>query len=443
MNRQARRKPLSDPGPPLSPLPPTEQPTPAAIKWILPVLLIAYLCLATAHLMILPTGQTGYQNAPDEAAHVAYIHALTRGHFPTRKTPLAPGQEPAPGYEWHQPPLYYLLAAAFNPLGVRALRFASILCGLLALWLIYRTLRLAYPERPLLAVLATGIAALTPTHIAITSAVNNDALLEVFFSATLLALLGSFHGGFTTRRAFWLGAAISGAILTKMTGLLLLPISLFGVFLFWRSGESPRTLMRGVAIALGTIVALTGWWFVRNQLLYGEPLPLRGFAAEFAGTRQAADVVAMVGGWGNYLIGMGIGIFQSFWAVYGRPKDLALGQPRFLPDTVYLLMALISITAAAGVTRLHFRRRQEFTQSQIYTVWIFCAAAGLVAASFLAFILKYAQMQGRYLFPAMLPLCFLLALGWLGVFPRRYQGAATAFLLAFMAVLCIVFLVSL
>src|SRR5579884_2129340 len=70
------------------------------------------------------------------------------------------------------------------------------------------------------------------------------------------------------------------------------------------------------------------------------------------------------------------------------------------------------------------------------------AAVGVVAISFLAFILQYFQMQGRYLYPAMLPICLLLALGWRGVFPPRYRDLASGMLLALLAAAAAAFLRS-
>jgi 4-amino-4-deoxy-L-arabinose transferase-like glycosyltransferase len=394
--------------------------------------------------MLVPTGHTGFQNAPDEAAHVAYVRSLAAGHLPSQRAPLAANQNSAASYEWHQPPLYYVLAAAFSPLGDRAMRLASVLCGLAAICLIFRIVRLVFPERPVLATLAAGIAALTPTHIAITSVVNNDALLEVCFSATLVVLAAAFRGGFTKQRAIFLGIGIGCAILTKATGLLLVPISLFGLFLLRRTGESPLSLVRGAAISFVTILTLTGWWFIRNQVLYGELLPIHGFAEAFAGTMTAERVVRKVGGWSNYLLMMGAGIFQSFWAVlYGKtPEELAYGVPRFLPDRVYLILAGVCLTAAGGMPRLILRRRVEFTESQRSVIWILIATVVLVSSSFIAFILKYFQMQGRYLYPAMSPICSILALGWLSVFPPRYHGVATALLLTLLFGFCILFLVA-
>ena len=67
---------------------------------------------------------------------------------------------------------------AFGP---RMVRIVSIVCGFFAIILGFQIARLLAPNEPLVAICAAGIAALTPSHIAILSAVNNDALLEVGF----------------------------------------------------------------------------------------------------------------------------------------------------------------------------------------------------------------------------------------------------------------------
>jgi 4-amino-4-deoxy-L-arabinose transferase-like glycosyltransferase len=436
LSRATRRKPFLPPSPPLSPLPPPRQPPQGLWRWALPLILALYLGLAAWHAAVVPIGQTGYQNAPDEAAHVAYARSLAAGHLPTR----ASAARTPNGYEWHQPPLYYALAARFLPLGERAARCASILCGLAGLLLIYRAARLLFPDDPVLAVLAAGVAALTPTHIAITSTVNNDALLEVCFSAALLILISAFLGGFTTWRACWLGLAIGAALLTKATGLLLLPVTLLAFVLLGRGGESPKNILRGATWAGIIALSASGWWFVRNARLYGEFLPLRAFEASFAGTVQAKEIAAQLGGWPAYLLFMAVGIFKSFWAVYGTPQTALHGAWRFLPDQVYWLFGGVCIAALLGLTQLHFRRKSAFNDTQTYILWLLFATIGLVAVSFLGFILKYFQMQGRYLYPAMLSLCVLLALGWRALFPERYTSLASGLLLVLLGAISLAFL---
>ncbi|MCW3055208.1 MAG: 4-amino-4-deoxy-L-arabinose transferase and related glycosyltransferase of family [Chthonomonadales bacterium] len=412
-----------------------------AWRFALPVLLLLYLAFAGMHAALVPTGKTGFQNAPDEAAHVVFVRSVASLHLPTHDHPTPFSHTPMPnGYEWHQPPLYYLLAAPFLLLGEQGIRLFSILCGLFALLLIHRTARLLFPSDRVLALLAVGIAALTPTHIAITSTVNNDVLLEVCFSASLFLLIGALLNGFTQRSALWLGLTLGAAILTKATGLLLLPVFGFALLLMWRSGGSLKELLRNAGMTLGIALLISGWWFVRNQMLYGQPMPLRLFAAEFGGTVQAAAVADKAGGWGAYYQLAGLWTFFSFWAVYGTAKSSLDGRPVFLPQEIYLMLVLPCLCATAGMVRVHLQRKTLFITSQLQSLWVCFLTIALVGMSYLAFISKYFQMQGRYLFPAMLPITLVFAMSFRGLFPERWKNPASAILLGLVGVTALAFL---
>ncbi|MCW3094913.1 MAG: 4-amino-4-deoxy-L-arabinose transferase and related glycosyltransferase of family [Chthonomonadaceae bacterium] len=411
-------------------------------RFALPLLLLLYLGFACVHALVVPVGQTGYQNAPDEAAHVNFVRSVASFHLPTHDHPTPFSDIPvANGYEWHQPPLYYVVAAPFLVFGERGVRFCSIVFGLCALLLIYRAGRLLFPADRVVALLAVGLAALTPTHIAITSTVNNDVLLEVCFSATLLLLIGALQTGFIRRTALWVGLTIGAAILTKATGLLLLPVFGLALFLMWRSGTSWRELVRHAAVTLVIVALLSGWWFVRNQALYGQPLPLRLFAADFGMTAQAAPRAEAMGGWGAYYLQAGLLTFLSFWAVYGRTAhDAKYGIPEFLPEQIYLLLGIACLCAAGGMVRLHLQRRALFTTVQLQSLWLCFLTIAFVGMSYLAFIAKYFQMQGRYLFPAMLPIAVVFALAFRGAFPERWKNPASGLLLALLGATAFAFL---
>jgi len=441
---QSRKSRLKDTGPPLSPLPPPLKTPEGVWRWVLPVLLLLYIGLAATHAGSVPTGNTGYQNAPDEAAHVAYAQSIAAGHLPTK---VEVDQDPKKqSYEWHQPPLYYLLARCFLPFGPKGMRAVSILCGLAGILLIYRAGRLLLPDYPLAGIVAAGIAALTPGHIAITSTVNNDALLEVCFSGVLLLWISALRSGFTLWRAGWIGIVISAAILTKLTGLLLLPLALLALILLWRNGESPADIGRGAAWMLLLVLLVCGWWFVRDYRLYGEWVPVGAFSSAFSGTVRSQDVVSgripIPGGesWAGYAWLVLRWTFMSFWAVFGTPRSALIGAPVFLPDQVYWLMGLVCVAAFCGLVKLHLERKSAFTEVQRYALWILFATLGLVTLSLALFLRQYFQPQGRYLYPAMLPICLMLALGWRAVFPQRYANAACGGLLAFLAVLAVAFI---
>jgi hypothetical protein len=393
--------------------------------------MLAYLALAGLNAMVVPVGQTGYQNAPDEAAHVAYVRSLAHWRLPTRETSAGPF-----GYEWHQPPLYYLAAAPLLQFGPHAVRAFSIAIGALCLLLIYRTGRALFPDDPALSVLAVAIAGLAPAHVAILSSVGNDGLEELCFSATLYALIVMLHSGVNSWRAGWLGVAVGAAILTKATGLLLLPVCLIAAFMLRRVGEKPADIGRAAVWSAFVAFAVCGWWFFRNERLYGEWLPLRAFAESFAGTVTAAKVISGavpipgVQDWSSYLVVVALWTFKSFWAVYGTARSALIGAPRFLDDRIYLLLGAASACALAGLAKAHFSPRESFTQTQRLGMRLLFICACLVAVAFCGFVLRYFQTQGRYLYPAMLPISIAFALGWRSLFPAKYVEIASAALVA-------------
>jgi 4-amino-4-deoxy-L-arabinose transferase-like glycosyltransferase len=441
VSRQSRsRSSATDTGAPLSPLPSTGPVTTRPLHWLLAVFIAIYIVAAGIHASLVPVGQTGYQNAPDEAAHVNYVRILATGRLPTQRDAARDPQQRS--YEWHQPPLYYALATTCLSVGPKGMRIVSILCGVAAICLIYLCAWRLFPAEPDIAVLAAGIAALTPGHIAVTSVVSNDALLEVCCTGAVFALVMALRNGFSLWRAGWLGLAVGAAMLTKVTGILLLPILALALPLLKLGGESNGALARGYAWCLAVVILTCGWWYVRNGLIFHELVPLKTFEASFRGTAQAADIAHRVGGWDEYWRISLMMTFMSFWAVYGTPLLARQGGiPGFLPDPIYELMALVCLCVFAGMVRLHLRRR-ELTATQQRAIWIMFALLALVGLSFISFLARYFQTQGRYLYPAMVSICIIMALGWRMLFPPRYRTAAAGLLLAVLATFTAIFLLA-
>jgi hypothetical protein len=116
--------------------------------------------------------------------------------------------------------------------------------------------------------------------------------------------------------------------------------------------------------------------------------------------------------------------FAGFWGNYGW-----LQAP--LPTALYGLLALV--TAAAGVGLLA-RWRQDVTLRPILAAWLL-ACALVAVQTFLPMIGRDWQPQGRYLFPALLPVLGLLLMGldhWLQFdAQRRRQAGLVLVLLGF------------
>lgn len=411
-------------------------------KELLPLvpIILFYLGATIAHAFWVPMGKTGYQDAPDEMAHVRYVRMLQQGHLPTVWDWQ---QDPTKlNYEWHQPPLYYVCAVPFSLGGYRVIRFFSILCGLCVILITYWAARLLFPNFSGIAWLSSGFVGLLPGHIMLTSVVNNDPLLEVWFSWCMLLLIEIILNGLTWSRTVWIGISIGSALLTKVSGALLIPIFLVSLTLARSREETRQNLLSKVALTLGIVCLVAGWWYLRNWHLYHELFPWREFQQTFQGTAQASRMANRLGGWGNYWTTSLWLSFMSFWAVFGTPLLATKGIPAFLPMPCYYLVALITLIVLYGLLRLHFKRKQFFTSQQCRAVLLMVLVVICVLFAFLLFLTHYFQVQGRYLYPAILPIGVLVALGWQGAFAEKYRITAGVLLLTVLALLTTILLAA-
>jgi 4-amino-4-deoxy-L-arabinose transferase-like glycosyltransferase len=401
--------------------------------------LAAHILLAIAYNLATPFGNNGYANTPDEGAHFQYVQFVAQEW----RLPIFEGYEGV-GYEAHQPPLYYFLAAVFYHLfggEGKGVRLLSTLCSAGVVWLVWLSLRRIAPERPLLALSGMGFAAFLPMHIAIGSAVGNDALTNLLFAGVLYlllrphspALLSHGVGKRETDSSFPVGGRGAGgegilgillglALITKATAVLLIPLVALGVL--WQARLQQQSWGRATlraGLALGLALLIGGWWFVRNAILYDDPLLQKTFVNVFAGTAKAEDFLKGGATWGQYLQLVADWTFRSFWFAYGTPRTANTGLPNFLPDSVYWgLAAWMLITLGGFLWRL-----REPMPVGMRTWLVLCGVAlALVLVSFLLFIRIFFQAQGRYFYPALLPISVFLALGWEQLFPEPRRAVA-------------------
>ncbi|MBI4498001.1 MAG: hypothetical protein HY689_08900 [Chloroflexi bacterium] len=346
-------------------------------------------------------------------------------------------------YESHQPPLYYLLATpvafatASWPLAdqVRALRLFSLAWSLVLLLIAAALVRRLVPESPGLALAVPAFIAVIPQHTAIAAAVNNDVLAEVIFSLVLLALAHRIARGVATpprslldRLAgpVGLGVLLGLALLTKATvyaAALLIPLGILIAPEGGGGGHSRvRSLLGQMLVVYAVALLVAGWWFVRNALVYGS-LDLTGLgrhdAVVVGQPRSGPLTLAFVQDF--VLI-----TFRSFWVQLGW-----MGVPA--EGWVYVLLS--SLTALATVGLLLFLARSARQAGVLSTglgraLGLASLAVLLVAFQMAGYNLQFFQPQGRYLFPAIIPIALLLLLGLREVSAPRYHTMGFLGLLA-------------
>ncbi len=206
---------------------------------------------------------------------------------------------------------------------------------------------------------------------------------------------------------------IALASLTKLSGLVLLPVvALAALWIARRDRNWRGLLILGVLItALWLLIA--GWWYLRNLSLYGELFGTATMAA-VAGVRAEPFTLST-------LLGEFQGFRFTYWGVFGAVNVMTF---RWFYD----LTDVITLLAVVGVI-LALLRRQSWAARfplllSILTVLI--GAAGVIAWT----IQTYAS-QGRLLFPYLAAISPLLAVGLVELLTLVARRAVTAITTAF------------
>lgn len=395
--------------------------------------------------------ETPLWQAPDEPAHFNYIAQLADGQPGHPR--IEPGDYPAerledlkaagfgPGadiagieYEDHQPPAYYAVAAlAFRAGGPgearRALlvRLTGVLLASVTTALAWAIVHAASPRandassgggragfgpawpaaRRAVALAAAAGVAFTPMHVAITASINNDVLADIAIAAALYVALRRATGRMDARGFVACGGAALGlALLAKLTVYIAAIVLVAAEAARWSrdgrrlGGHAVRTAAG--ALAVGGAVAAP--WFARNLRVYGvsDPFGLVAHARVVVGQPTTAEWIAREGVAATVERGV-VWTFQSFWGVFGW-----MGV--FMDRRIYAALAAYALVAAIGFVGHALRAaRRGGDERRALALFALTAAASL--GGYLWYNLSYVQHQGRYLFPALIPLAASGALG--------------------------------
>ncbi len=387
--------------------------------------LLLYFVLTAALIARVPWGA-----APDEAAHANYIESISA----TRALPVFAGQSPpAPGYEFHQPPLFYLLAAplwASTPAGVQNYsgRVLSLVFGLLLVVVVWKTANLVCGNSPRASAICTLGAALSPLHQGIGAGVNNDALAGLW-SACLFYLVARAWLDEPTKRLVILTGFVAGlGALTKLTAL---PLGLWafiavGAAIHRRGERSILRLLPGLGIAL----LLAAPMFVRNQSLYGDPFAYGMFSRAAGISPGLPEALAAGVPFSTYATSMAWQIFGTAWGLWGGPNTLLrVTNPNpFMPNGLHLpdLLWVFPIVVLVGVPLWGvWLARKNRAESNPLSGWWGVGAALLLLLWANFALAHFAGGQARYLHGAFLPLVLLVG----GGLSRTRSGVVAAIVL--------------
>ena len=388
------------------------------------IILLFYFAVGSLYAVRTPAWQT-----PDEPAHYNVVRQMANGRLPLIElgdydqafigqvvfsNPAFPPEislEPMSYEDW-QPPLYYLLQTpvflASNG-SLLAMRLFSLLLGAGVVVLAYVLAWELFPGQRWLALTTAVFVAFLPQHLAIMASANNDALAELIIAAVLVVLIHWIQSP-SSKHLILLGFLLGLGFITKGT---VYPLSLLvALTVLWRFwGKWLDFIKAGFMVAIPAF-ALGALWWVRNMLVYGG-LDVLGKAAHdgvVVGQPRTAEWIATMG-LPAVLKAFVMTTFNSFWGQFGwmtHPLDA-----RFYP--ILLLFTVVWLVGLIVALFVWWDRKQPSATAIMVLFGTFLLTLGVHVVYNFTFV----QHQGRYLFPALLPIGVGVSVG-LGYWERPF-----------------------
>jgi tetratricopeptide (TPR) repeat protein len=359
----------------------------------------------------------------DSKEHLNYISYIQQH----RSMPL-----PTEGWEMYQPPLYYVIAAATlsfchlsvdDEMSIFVLRWLQALLGIAQFALVFFSLRLLPIVRA--AFIGVLLAAFLPMQLYMAHYVTNEVLAAALATTALYLCLRLLKSETLHASQFvWVGLAIGAAMLTKATGVLLLPVAIAAIVGKFVYARVPIAIsLRNLGLLLAICFTVCGWHYARVWLKFGNPLignwdVVSGFTWwQDPGYHTVGDYLrfgrSLVHPLFSGFAGFADGIYSTLWGdgLCGGTASLSIAwneQP-LLASYWWSLIPAVLVLIGVFVAIVRFIRNPS---SELFLLLGFSAVIVLGLIFMTLRVPSYAQAKAFYGLSALTPLCFFGALGW-------------------------------
>lgn len=419
------------------------------------VILLGFLAIGLWYSLWNPLGE-----GVDEGAHFQYVLYL-KEHRALPIQPFRDNGRPLLVSMGHHPPLYYVLGALAiagidtrdvseilipNPhfawgvdhprngwnvyihtpkeawpwrravLAMHVVRGLTLLLGAVALWAIYRTGRLLLPDLPWVAVTGMAWLAFNPSFLFMASAIHHDGLMAALFASGLWWLVRLVDRPLSVKESVVGGLLLGAAMLTKLSGLSLALAYGLGFLVLIIRRKVLRTLLPGIGLTYGVALAVSGWWYIRNWMLYRDPLGWEMYKSIFWFNIRPGPFT-----WDIFVHEFLYQMAQTFWGAFGFMHIT-------LPPAIWWnFWKAAAVLTGAALFGMGIHSRRFFAEGR-WARW--AIVLGGLLFLFIALVRNATEVGGaghaRYLFPAATVLVMTLAVGAHTLTAFRLQPLVTA-----------------
>ncbi len=190
-----------------------------------------------------------------------------------------------------------------------------------------------------------------------------------------------------------------------------------------------RTAVFHLVALFGIAAVLSCPMFLRNVLTYGimDPLVVTRHEGVVVGQPTTAEMIAQLGAQ-RVIQNFATITFRSFWAQFGWMGVL-------VDERIYLALFALTAIALMGLALYGYRVVQGRAGLDVVQRWCLGVMALLVVTAivdYLGYNGKFFQAQGRYLFPAIIPIALFLVIGLREILAKEHARLLFALLYVLM-----------
>ena len=277
------------------------------------------------------------------------------------------------------------------------LRIFFVLLAALVVVVAFQTARMLFPENLFVRITAPSLVLFLPQQAFISSTVNDGNLTVLLCSLAVYSLV-AFVQRPRASCLLWSGVATVGAMATKPTGWFLLPCIVV-VTVVWLWKERQKIALWQTALFLLALLAgsSAGLLFREREL---HILFLNQLAAKLNG--ETPWLSHPVETYGIFVSTA----YRSFWAQFGWMNIL-------VDEWWYWILGVLASAGFIGFARwLRREPHRSLRQAMSIQFAMICLSVTVLISWATVAPVGITFCQGRYLFPAIIPIAMVLATGW-------------------------------